>query len=202
MRTIPIALGLCLFAACGASTEASQARHSAYNTDFDIVWNETIDALKVDYPLVKVLDKGSRRIVTCWRIVDLDTSARTAVSNESRRLYRAVVEISPDPPYRVAVSGRAARLSSPVVYPYPDGDLEAPGWTEGRTDRIVSQIHDRLAPYATVTPQSTPPPPNPAREENLPDTCVIRPPSGLYAYREMRSIVIGDPDARGADYVQ
>jgi len=202
MKTTTIALSLCLVAACGASAEVKQARNSAYNSDFDTVWQETINALKVEYPLVKVLDKNARRIVTCWRIVDIDTSARTAVSNEGRRLFRAVVEISPDPPYRVAVSGRSARLSSPVIYPYPHGDLEEPGWTEGRTDRVLSQIHERLAQFATPTPQATPPAPDSDKQEVLSNTCVVRPPSGMYNYREMKSIVIGDPDARGVDYVQ
>jgi hypothetical protein len=97
-----LALALIVAAGCGApgTSRASRAaindvRTTAYDADFDVVWAAAIESLRDDYPIVKVLDKDGRKIVTCWRPVDRDDNARTSNPASGWRLYRAIVAISP-----------------------------------------------------------------------------------------------------------
>jgi len=192
-------LALIAVAGCGApsasGTATKEARTAAYDAEFDVVWAAAIDALREDYPIVKVLDKDGRKIVTCWRPIDRDDNARTSNPASGWRLYRAIVEISPERPYRVSVAGRSSELSVPVIRPYKDGDFAEPGWREGRTDRILMTIHDHLKQYAKTTTQEQPPPPNPDKEETYNDTCIIRPELLAVEVRGMKGIPIGE---RGA----
>jgi hypothetical protein len=175
----------------GGSSELKQAQTTAYDTKLATVWNSTVEALKEDYPIVQVLDKDAHRIVTCWRVVDKAANSPGA----AWRLSRIIVEISPDAPYRIAVSGRAAEYSSPVIRPIADGDVSDPGWREGRTERVILDIHQKLKQYATVTPTATPPASNPDAQENQTAACIIHPELMGVETRGMRGIAIGE---RGA----
>ena len=183
--------------ASGASRAAMQdVRTTAYDADFDVVWTAAIEALRDDYPIVKVLDKNGHKIVTCWRPIDRDENARSAVNPAGAwRLYRAIVQISPERPYRVSVAGRAAELSVPIIRPYQEGDIAEPGWREGRADRIQTTIHENLKQYAKTTNQEIPPPANPDKEETYNATCIIRPELVAVEVRGMKGIPIGDPGA-------
>jgi hypothetical protein len=201
--TLSLTLALFTVAGCGApggSRAATAAmkdvRTAAYDADFDVVWAAAIDALREDYPIVKVLDKKAHKIVTCWRPIDRDENTRTAVNPAGAwRLYRAIVEISPERPYRVSVAGRAGELSVPIIRPYQEGDIAEPGWREGRTQRIQTTIHERLKQYAQTTNQEMPPPANPDKEETYNATCIIRPELVAVEVRGMKGIPIGDPGA-------
>ena len=111
------------------------------------------------------------------------------------RLYRAIVEISPERPYRVSVAGRAAALSAPIIKPYQEGDVAEPGWREGRTHRIQTTMDEHLKQYAKTTNQEMPPPANPDKEETYKTTCVIRPDLVGVEDAGMKGIPIGDPGA-------
>ena len=188
-------LTLALLAGCGApgSSRAATAamkdvRTAAYDADFDVVWAAAIDTLREDHPIVKVLDKKGHKIVTCWHPIDRDPAG-------AWRLYRAIVEISPERPYRVSVAGRAAELTVPIIRPYQEGDIAEPGWREGRTNQIPTTIHENLKQYAKTTNQEIPPPANPDKEETYNATCIIRPELVAVEVRGMKGIPIGDPGA-------
>ncbi len=183
----------------GASPELKQAAASAYDTSFDKVWDAAVDALRDEYPVVKVLDKGAHRIVTCWRPIDRPDETRTAMPGSGWRLFRAIVEISPQPPYRVSVSGRAAEYSPPIIRPFKDGDVADPGWKDGRTEHVVTEIHARLRSFAKPTAETTPPASNPQADETYSDTCIIHPELMAVNARGMLGIPIGDKGAMGRD---
>jgi hypothetical protein len=167
-----LALAMAAFGACGGGGAQVKQMHSeAYDTDANAVWGAMVESLREDYPIVRVLDKQKRRIVTCWRAIDHESGDPGA----KWRLFRVILEMSPNQPYRVAVSGRAAVYEAPILRMYQIGDSEEPGWREGRTDRVVSNIHDRLAKFAKATPQETPSAPNPETQEVQSDTCFIHP---------------------------
>jgi hypothetical protein len=187
---------LCVWggAACAlTSSQVKQARGAAYQTGFEDVWTATLDALRGDYPLLKELDPARRRIVTCWRPIDRDDTARSAIPGSGWRLYRATVTVSSQPPFQVSVVGRAAEYYPPVLKPLEPGDLAEPGWTEGRTDRIAVEIHERLNRFATAGHEAMVPGADSAAEETTSDTCIIRPEIIGVDVRGMQAIAIGDP---------
>ena len=186
-------LTLALLAGCGApgSSRAATAamkdvRTAAYDADFDVVWAAAIAALRDDHPMVKVLDKKAHKIVTCWRPIDREDPAG------GWRLYRAIVEISPERPYRVSVAGRSAALSGPGIRPYKEGDVAEPGWREAHTHRIQTSIHERLHQYARTTDQEMPPPANADKDETFNATCITGPEVVAAEARGMKGIPIAD----------
>ena len=185
-------LGVGLAVACGAGhKELEQARGSGYDTSYDAVWDATVEALREEYPIIKEMDKGQRKIVTCWKPIDRASRDPGA----PWRLFRIIVEISPEAPYRVAVSGRAADYSAPQIRPFEPGAFEEPGWREAKTDRVVREIHARLAQNARPATDGALVAANPEARENQADTCVIHPELMGINTRGMVGIPIGD---RGA----
>ncbi len=183
---------------CGAtSKEVRAARSSAYQAStFIEVWDGVLAAVSVDYPVVRVLDGENRRIVTCWRPIERSRDIEIAgAPGSSWYFYRAIVEISPDPPYRVSISGRTAQYRPPQIYPFPHDDPQEPGWLSGRNDRLLMQIHGRLAKYAMPTQQDSPAASDPGAAENVADTCVIRAAEFGIDWRGQEGIVIGEPGA-------
>lgn len=198
MRAIPLALLALALPACAASSkEVRAARSSAYQAStFIEVWDGVLDAVAVDYPVVRVLDPENRRIVTCWRPIEYNRDFEIAGAPGSKwYLYRAVIEISPNPPYRVSVSGRTAQYRPPQIYPFPHDDPQEPGWVHGRTDRLVLQIHEKLAKFAMPTQDLTPAASDPGAAENVSDTCVIRAFEMGIDWRGQAGFVIGEPGA-------
>ncbi len=177
---------------CAGSARLRAARTAAYQTELDQVWAGVVNAVREDFPLVKELSRKERRIVTCWRPID-----REALGNWY--LFRAVIEVSPEPPYRVSVSGRAAEYRAPQVYPIAHGDVMEPGWVDGRTDRMRVQVFDRLSPVAVTASGQVPPATDPGEAENVAETCILRAEElGVAANNLMSGIAIGDPGALGA----
>lgn len=198
MRTLSIALLALALSACGASSkQVRAAKSSAYQAStFVEVWDGVLAAVAVEYPVVLRLDGDNRRIITCWRPIMRDSNVEIAGAPGSNWLfYRAVIEISPEPPYRVSVSGRTAQYRPPQIYPFPHDDPQEPGWIQGRTDRLVMQIHERLTKYAMPTQDMSPPASDPGAPENIVDTCVIRAAEFGIPWRGQDGIVIGDPGA-------
>jgi hypothetical protein len=179
-------------AGCAASAQLHAARTSAYKADFDKVWDATVKATSIDFPFVKELDKGKHRIVTCWRPIDHEKFG-------SWYLFRAIVEISDQPPFRVRVSGRVAELRRPELYPIEHGSTDEPGWQEGRTDRVLVQVHERLKEFAVAGADGAGNASDPGAPENVADTCVLRAEElGLTTNKGMRGILIGtDAGAMG-----
>lgn len=184
-------------AACGASSaEVRKARSAQYQTELDVVWARTLQAIRADYPVVRVMDRENRRIVTCWRPIERSANASSATSGAfAWYLYRAVIEISPNPPYRVSVSGRTAVFQQPQVIPIEHGDVNEPGWIEGRTNRVILQVHEALKEFATPTNEMSPRASDPGTPENIAETCVIRAEELGIPGQGQNGIVIGDPGA-------
>jgi len=198
MRATTIALLMFALSACGASSkQVRAARSSAYQAStFIEVWDGVLAAVSVDYPIVQVLDGDNRRIVTCWRAVEKNHDNEIAGAPGSAwYFYRAVIEVSPNPPYRVSVSGRTAQYRPPQIYPFPHDDPQEPGWVGGRTDRLVLQIHEKLAKYAMPTQELSPAASDPGRPQNVADTCVMRAAELGIDWRGQEGIVIGDAGA-------
>jgi hypothetical protein len=204
MRATTLALVLLTLPACGASSkQVRAAKSSAYQAStFIEIWDGVLAAVATDYPVVRVLDGDNRRIVTCWRPIEKSKDLEIAgAPGSSWYFYRAIIEISPTPPYRVSVSGRTAQYRPPQIYPFAHGDVQEPGWVEGRTDRLVMQIHDKLAKYAMPTDQVSPAASDPGDAENVADTCIIRAAELQIDWRGVDGIVIGEPGAAPAGQV-
>ncbi len=177
---------------CGASAKMQAAKSSAYQGEFEEVWKGVVRAVREDFPIVQEVDRETRRITTCWRPIQKENL-------ENWFLFRAVIEVSPEPPYRVSVSGRAAEYRAPQLYPIKHGDVMEPGWVGGRVDRVVMQIHDQLASMAVTAPGSAPPASDPGNPQNVADTCVLRAGElGIASNSMMSGIAIGDPGGLGA----
>jgi hypothetical protein len=185
-----------ILGACAPSAQVKQARSATYSASYDQVWAAAIAALRDEYPIAKVVDKDARRIVTCWRPIDHDEPlASTQSAGSGWRLFRVIVEISPQAPYRVGVSGRAAEFRAPVVHPYAEGDLATPGWKEPRTDRLIVSLYEQLKTSATITTDETPAPADADGDEALGNTCIIHPDVMRIDTPGMRGIAIGDKGA-------
>lgn len=164
-------LAILLFAAtaatfaCGPSAkDVKTARSVGYQTDFAIVWNETMAAVRSKYPTIFFEDAVKGRIETQWHLVEKvrqsdfeepDKPPRMGetlggMPSHGARLFRLFVQITGGPPWRITVDGEAAEYKPgmPRLVPYPHGAADEPTWVKPRIDAMYVDIYQRLKRYA------------------------------------------------------
>jgi hypothetical protein len=158
-------------AACGASdAEVRLARTSGFQTDFAIVYSETLVATRDLYPSVSE-DARTGIIRTAWHPIKLGsgnmddpTAAQSAMavpgsnpqgsqslqtSSATRDMYfiRFVVYVVGGRPWRVRVEGEASLWRAGEV-PTPLHGADTPPWLSAREDALRLAVYRRLERYA------------------------------------------------------
>lgn len=165
-------LALVLTGSCGASkAELRAAKTSGYDTDFALVYGETLAAVQKLYPNL-VENAGAGVIKTAWHVVrfsegvdDPNASIRTNDPNDpnnqqtnsvlagrgnvvqTRYFIRFNVHVVGGKPWRVRVEGEASEWTAGEV-PVPLKGADEPHWLKGRTDALEVAIYRRLEDYA------------------------------------------------------
>lgn len=165
---------LLLLVACGAaSKDVEVARASAYDADFQVVYDGVVDVAKTRVRAIEA-QPASARVVTAWQEVarasqsdDVeDVSIRNgrpggyrAKQREATRYYaRFDIQIVGPRPWRVEVAEHGAEwrpgAAKPVELP---PTTEEPGWLISQRNHLLVDIHDRLRGVAVRSPSSTAP---------------------------------------------
>jgi hypothetical protein len=153
---------------CGASEqEIRDAKTSGYQTDFAIVYSETLAAVRELYPNL-VEDARVGVIKTAWhwvRIAEGGEEQQTQSQSQSlgqtstptgfqattslRKNYfvRFEVHVVGGRPWRVRVTGQASSWRA-GEQPMPLHGADVPGWLGPRRESLEVAIHKRLKKYA------------------------------------------------------
>ena len=181
-------------AACGASeVEIHRAKTSGYQTDFAIVFSETLIAVRDIYQATEE-DPRTGAIKTAWHSINVrqgggspDSATPNQQTGNQNRLYQAQNSI-PDryfvrfdinvvggKPWRVRVVGHAQMYRAGDAQPMPLTGAATPPWLKGRTEAVQLAIYRRLKKYAVklktealVADRPKPKPPDVAKFSSLP----------------------------------
>jgi hypothetical protein len=178
-------------AACGASeAEVHRARTSGYQTDFAIVFSETLQAVREIYPTTEE-DPRIGSIKTAWHTVNIrqgqpDSSTPNDQTSNANPLYtgtvnmreryfiRFDVDVVGGKPWRVRVVGHAQSWKPGDAQPSGLTGAATPPWLKGRTEAVQLAIYRRLKKYAVklktevVSAKAPPKPPDVAKYSALP----------------------------------
>lgn len=181
MRRYRISVWLSALAlGCGPSpAEIRNARLAVYHTEFALVWNATVAAVRRDYQNVKIEDAVKGELVTDWHKIGRphgeDPTDKLTVTDEKQgdknrkssldtqlrpaMLFKVTVKVKGGPPWKVVVDGEAARFDPDLALltPYKHGMPDEPQWVQGRIDSLRYRIYQRLSKFAVV-PKELPPP--------------------------------------------
>jgi hypothetical protein len=153
-----------VLAACGASeVEVHRAKTSGYQTDFAIVYSETLEAVRDLYPTLEE-DARIGAIKTAWHPIHISTGqadsstpqAQTTNTNQAysqtvhlrEKFYvRFDVAVVGGKPWRVRVNGFASSWKAGEI-PTPLKGPAIPHWLKGRTEALQLAIYRRLKKYA------------------------------------------------------
>jgi hypothetical protein len=161
---VVVAAALAFAAACGPSSlRIKKARSSAYQADFTVVWNAAVEAVKSNYPNLKVEDAEGGLLVTDWTKVERVADSQATQSdrlggmdNSGGIFFRLKVQlVGKEPPYLITVDGEAARYRPDytMLQPFKRGADDEPSWVNGRIDAMYVAIFDRLERYAVPADQ-------------------------------------------------
>jgi hypothetical protein len=151
---------LLVSAGCGASTaRAEKARHSAYQTEYPVVWNAVLAATKSEgYDRIKVEDAINGKLISDWhkveRVADsqsTDPHFRGGSDTSGAIFFRVMVTIEgKTPPFKVSVDGEAAkyRPGFSSLFPYKHGVDDEPEWVNGRINALYVAVLNQLEQYA------------------------------------------------------
>ncbi|HUS67254.1 MAG TPA: hypothetical protein VMZ28_22105 [Kofleriaceae bacterium] len=160
---LPTTFALAL-AACGASeVEIHRAKTSGYQTDFAIVYSETLEAVRDLYPTLEE-DARAGSIKTAWHPIHIQTGQpdsstpnqqqqnpnqafQQTVSIRERFYVRFEVAVVGGRPWRVRVDGFASSWKAGDI-PTPLKGPAIPSWLKGRTEALQLSIYRRLKKYA------------------------------------------------------
>jgi hypothetical protein len=167
IRLLPTTFAL-LTAACGASdTEVRDAKTSGYQTDFAIVYSETLAAVRDLYPNLKE-DARIGVIKTAWHYVAITQgNDETQVPSQAQQMspmgqpsafqasnairkhffIRFDINVVGGKPWRVRVHAQASAWKEGEV-PVPLRAADVPSWLEPRREALEVKIHRRLKKYA------------------------------------------------------
>jgi hypothetical protein len=160
-----VAAALVATAACGPSAaKISKAKGSAYQADFTVVWNATLEAVHASYNRkhkVESADEGV--IVTDWYKVERTADSqstnpndRVGTTNTGGLFFQLSVRIiGKQPPFEIVVDGQAAqyRPDLSMLQPWKHGQEGEPEWVQGRIDAMYVAIYNRLNKYAVPLDQ-------------------------------------------------
>jgi hypothetical protein len=154
--TSSLAIALLLAGACGASEkDVREAKSSGYQTDFAIVYSETLEAVRSLYPELTE-DPKAGVIKTAWHPLKIRSesadpsplsSQNAFASTEKLYFVRFALRIAGGKPWRVEIEGEASSWRMGEV-PSPLHGAEVPPWLEGRTDALRVAIYKRLQTHA------------------------------------------------------
>jgi hypothetical protein len=166
-RPLPTTIVLALAACGGASDqEVHSAKTSGYQTDFAIVYSETLAAVRDLYPSL-IEDARTGSIKTSWHPVNVEQGAEdTQIQPQStaagqrntfqtttslRKIYfiRFNVAVVGGRPWRVRVEAYASAMRAGEI-PTPLRGPEIPHWLEGRKSALEVAIYRRLKPHAVA----------------------------------------------------
>lgn len=167
------ALVLLTVVACGASSrEIREAKSSGYRTDFALVYNEAVAAVRKLYPNL-VEDATAGTIRTAWHVVRFNEGQVDPTSQQSRdsqaredqttgagtsnpfgqsglarktHFIRFDVSVVGGDPWRLSIRAQASRWTAGEV-PVPLKGGDEPHWLQGRIDALYIAIHRRLKKY-------------------------------------------------------
>jgi hypothetical protein len=163
--------------ACGNKKQAEEARASVYDTDFTVVWNQTMAVVRDLYPQDQYEDDaGKGSIKTAWHEVhytrtDAENDPKSmaaqqrmqdpTVANTGGRggvafkkyFIRFDINIVGGRPWRIRVKGRAQEWERGNAVASELRGAATPHWLPGRTDALVVEIHKRLTKYAMRAPE-------------------------------------------------
>jgi hypothetical protein len=160
---------LLIAAGCGASeAEIRRAKTSGFETDFAIVYSETLAAVRDLYPNV-VEDARAGVIKTAWHVVRVQQGNQADPANQQQRsglggtpatgtlqttnayreqfFIRFTVYVTGGKPWRVRVNGQASEWKVGEI-PTAMKGAEVPHWLAGREDALRLAIFKRLEKYA------------------------------------------------------
>ena len=158
-----------------------RAKTSGYQTDFAIVYSETLAAVRDLYP---TLDEDARigSIKTAWHPINIqtgqpDSSSPNQQTQNANQAFQQTVRIQErfyvrfdvmvvgGKPWRVRVNGYASSWKAGDI-PTPLKGQAIPPWLKGRTEALQLSIYRRLKKYAVklktekvvdTTPKQEPP---------------------------------------------
>ncbi len=175
---------LTLGACAASSARAEKAKSSYYQTDYPVIWNAVIEAVKAEgYDRIKVEDAVNGRLETDWhkveRVADsqaTDPNSRGGMDTSGAIFFRVKVQIEgKKPPYKVWIDGEAARYRPGYssLFPLKHGEEDEPHWVPGRINAVYVRVLDRLEQYAIAPTdaqlnQAAPANDAPAEEEPAP----------------------------------
>ena len=161
---LPTTFALVL-AACGASdVEIHRAKTSGYQTDFAIVFSETLLAVREIYSSTEE-DPRTGAIQTAWHPINIrqgtpdSSTPNTQAENTNKVLdvqrsipdrffVRFNVDVIGGKPWRVRVVGHAQQYTAGDAKAVPLTGAATPPWLKGRTEALQLAIYRRLKKYA------------------------------------------------------
>lgn len=142
-----ILVAACAVSGCGPShKQARAARATGYDTDFAVVYRETLAAVRSIYPTMQE-EATTGLVQTSWHEV---RSGNADDGPYTRDFVRFEVHVVGGRPWRVRVHGQAARWDFQNAMPAPLEGGDEPPWLQGRVDALQLAIHQRLAQHAVV----------------------------------------------------
>jgi hypothetical protein len=194
MRSAYITLVCVLAIGCGSKKDLKNARSSAYDTDFAIVYNAVVDATRELYPALTD-NPGPGMVKTAWHRVpyaanedDLANQRTVAMGNgynsattpgqsmmsgvDTRLNYKQYfvrfdVSIVGGRPWRVKVLGQASVWEPGNALPTDLKGPARPHWVDGRQDALTLAIYKKIKKYAVPAKkeEEAPKPEGPAKTD-------------------------------------
>jgi hypothetical protein len=187
---LPTTIALVLAACGGSDVEIHEAKTSGYQTDFAIVYSQTLEAVRDLYP---TLDDDPRigAIKTAWHPIKIqqgqqDSSTPNQQTSNTNQAFQQTVNLREHffvrfdiavvggKPWRVRVDGYASSWKAGDALPAVLKGPAIPPWLKGRTEALQLAIYRRLKKYAVklkaevVAPRQAEKPPDVARYADLP----------------------------------